>query len=69
MGLAELDLEEASHHHEHDKLDNILISALNDRDPLVRSKAAVGLAELEFEEASYRHEHSKLEEVLFEEGP
>ncbi len=69
MGLAELDLEEASHHHKHIELDNALISALKDPDPHVRSKAAVGLAELEFEEASYRHEHSKLEEVLFEEGP
>src|SRR6266704_125781 len=70
MGLAELEFEEASHHHRHNELDNILISALErDPDPLVRSKAAVGLAELEFEEASYRHEHSKLEEILFEEGP
>jgi hypothetical protein len=69
MGLAELDLEESSQHHEHNELDNILISALKDRDPLVRSKAAVGLAELEFEESSQHHEHSKLEEVLFEEGP
>ena len=52
--LAKLDVEQASHHHEHTKLDTILISALQqDPDPLVRAKAAEGLAEVELGQEGY----------------
>ncbi len=55
-GLAELDLEESTEHHEHSDLDTILISTLQqDPDPRVRSAAAEGLAELELEQSSYHH--------------
>ena len=51
-GLTELDLEQSSYHHKHNKLDNILISTLRDPDPRVRSKAIEGLTELELEQSS-----------------
>lgn len=65
-GLAELDLEEFSRYHKHNKLDTILVSTLKrDPDPHVRSKAAEGLAELELEEFSYRCKNKKLDDILF----
>jgi HEAT repeat protein len=70
VGLTQLDLERSFGQHEHNKLDDILIHALQDPDPRVRSKAAVGLAELELEQEkpSYHHEHNKLDDMLFEDG-
>ncbi len=68
-GLAELDLEQSSYHHEHTELDDILISTLQrDPDPRVRSTAAEGLTELDLEQSSYHHEHTELDDILFEEG-
>jgi non-SMC mitotic condensation complex subunit 1 len=70
VGLTQLDLERSFGHHEHNKLDDYLIHALQDPDPRVRSKAAVGLAELELEQEkpSYHREHNKLDDMLFKDG-
>ena len=69
VGLLQLDKELSYDQHEHQRLDDILIHALQDPDPRVRSKAAVGLAELELEQEkpTYHHEHDKLDNMLFEE--
>ena len=66
-GLAELDVEQSSHHYEHNELDTILASTLRqDPDPRVRAEVAKGLADLELEQFSYYYEPNKLDDVLFE---
>jgi len=66
-GLAGLDLEQSSLYQPHDKLDNVLVTALeNDKDPSVRLEAAEGLADVEAEEFSHHHTNKSLGTVIYE---